>query len=71
FDIPDFIGSDTPSLSNDSLVDLVFVDFIQEQLLEILNEVQNATTYTDSDVASYTDVLSNAVLGLYAEHAWN
>ncbi|KAJ4487149.1 5'-nucleotidase [Lentinula edodes] len=71
FDIPDFIGSDTPSLSNDSLVDLVFVDFIQEQLLEILNEVQNATTYTDSDVASYTDVLSNAVLGLYAQHAWN
>ncbi|KAJ3865100.1 Metallo-dependent phosphatase-like protein [Lentinula novae-zelandiae] len=71
FDIPDFIGSDTPSLSNDSLVDLVFVDFIQEQLLEILNEVQNATTYTDSDVASYTDVLSNVVLGLYAQHAWN
>ncbi|KAJ3935973.1 MAG: Metallo-dependent phosphatase-like protein [Lentinula lateritia] len=71
FDIPDFIGSDTPSLSNDSLVDLVFVDFIQEQLLEILNEVQNATTYTDADVASYTDVLSNAVLGLYAQHAWN
>ncbi|KAF8829441.1 hypothetical protein HHX47_DHR3000938 [Lentinula edodes] len=71
FDIPDFIGSDTPSLSNESLVDLVFVDFIQEQLLEILNEVQNATTYTDSDVASYTDVLSNAVLGLYAQHAWN
>ncbi|KAJ3797600.1 Metallo-dependent phosphatase-like protein [Lentinula aff. detonsa] len=71
FDIPDFIGSDTPSLTNDTLIDLVFVDFIQEQLLEILNEVQNMTTYTDSNVASYTDVLSNAVLGLYAQHAWN
>ncbi|KAJ3730292.1 Metallo-dependent phosphatase-like protein [Lentinula raphanica] len=71
FDIPDFIGSDVPSLYNDTLIDLVFVDFIQDQLLEILNEVQNTTTYTDVDVASYTDVLSNAVLGLYAQHAWN
>ncbi|KAJ3737648.1 Metallo-dependent phosphatase-like protein [Lentinula guzmanii] len=71
YDIPDFIGSVAPSASNDTLIDFVFVDFIQEQLLEILNEVQNTTTYTDSDVESYTDVLSNQLLGLYAQHAWN
>ncbi|KAJ4471596.1 Metallo-dependent phosphatase-like protein [Lentinula aciculospora] len=64
YDIPDFIGSDALSTSNDTLIDFVFVDFIQEQLLEILNEVQNTTTYSDSDVESYTDVLSNQVLRL-------
>ncbi|KAE9403326.1 hypothetical protein BT96DRAFT_964523 [Gymnopus androsaceus JB14] len=67
FPTPDFIGSINnapPSLSNDSLVDLVFVDFIQAQF-------QTNTTYTDSDVKSYTPVLTNAVLGLYAQEFWN
>ncbi|KIK61122.1 hypothetical protein GYMLUDRAFT_43217 [Collybiopsis luxurians FD-317 M1] len=80
FSIPDFIGSNNPSgsnVTNSTLVDLVFVDFIEDQLLEVLNQVesqvngQNAKTFTTADVQSYTDVLANAVLGLYAEHAWN
>ncbi|KIK61123.1 hypothetical protein GYMLUDRAFT_43221 [Collybiopsis luxurians FD-317 M1] len=71
YDIPDFIASDTPSLSNDTLIDLIFVDYIQDQLLEILNQIQSEKTYSDADVDSYTDVLSNAVLGIYAQHAWN
>ncbi|KAE9385785.1 hypothetical protein BT96DRAFT_840265, partial [Gymnopus androsaceus JB14] len=60
-----------PSLSNDSLVDLVFVDFIQAQLLNILNKIQTSMIYTDSDVESYTPVLLNAVLDLYAQEFQN
>ena len=53
------------------LVDLVFVDFIEDQLLEILNGLQSDKTYTDADVLSYTDTLASAVLGVYAEEYWN
>ncbi|TFK50866.1 hypothetical protein OE88DRAFT_1659986 [Heliocybe sulcata] len=69
---PDFIGSIPPSNVSDlDPVDLVFVDFIETQLLGILNTVQKAKNYTTADVLSYTPILSNAVLGLYAERAWN
>ncbi|OBZ69887.1 Uncharacterized protein PB2B2.06c [Grifola frondosa] len=63
FDTPDFIGSNNPDVSNDTPIDLVFVDFIEDQLLGILNSVQTAKTYTTADVSSYTDVLADAVLG--------
>ena len=71
FSSPDFIGSDAPAVSDDTAVDLVFVDFIENQLLETLNGLQSDKTYAKSDVLSYSDVLSNAVLGLYAEKYWN
>ncbi|KAI0645155.1 Metallo-dependent phosphatase-like protein [Trametes meyenii] len=72
FSTPDFIGSNPPTgLADDAPVDLVFVDFIETQLLQILNGLQSAKTYAKSDVLSYTDVLANAVLGLYAEKFWN
>ncbi|CCM03935.1 uncharacterized protein FIBRA_06087 [Fibroporia radiculosa] len=68
---PDFISSNPPSVSNDTLVDLVFINFIETQLLEILNGVQSDKAYTDSDVLSYSPTLANAVLGLYAVKYWN
>ncbi|EPQ55276.1 hypothetical protein GLOTRDRAFT_76623, partial [Gloeophyllum trabeum ATCC 11539] len=72
YDSPDFIGSNAPAnISASDPVDLVFVDFIEDQLLGILNTVQNEKNYTTADVSSYTPILANEVLGLYAERAWN
>jgi len=71
FDSPDFIGSNSPAVSDDTPVDLVFVDFIESQLLGILNSVQSQTTYTTSDVQSYSPFLASQLLGLYAQVAWN
>ncbi|KAI0828002.1 Metallo-dependent phosphatase-like protein [Trametes gibbosa] len=71
FASPDFIGSAPPNVTDDTPVDLVFVDFIAAQLIETVNGLQTAKTYTAADVKAYTDVLSNAVLGLYAQKFWN
>ncbi|KAI0369047.1 hypothetical protein BV20DRAFT_424119 [Pilatotrama ljubarskyi] len=71
FSTPDFIGSNPPNVTDDTPIDLVFVDFIESQLLEILNGLQSDKKYNTSDVKPYTDVLANAVLGLYAEKYWN
>ncbi|KAJ3484950.1 hypothetical protein NLI96_g5293 [Meripilus lineatus] len=71
FPSPDFIGSTPPNVSDDAPIDLVFVDFIEQQILQILNTVQTGKNYTSADVATYSPVLSNTVLGLYAQQAWN
>ncbi|KDQ56355.1 hypothetical protein JAAARDRAFT_132659 [Jaapia argillacea MUCL 33604] len=69
---PDFIGSNPPAnVTASDPVDLVFVDFIESQLLGILNSVQTVKNYTSADVSSYTDILADQVLGLYAQMAWN
>ena len=70
--MPDFIGTDAPAgVADDAPIDLVFVDFIEAQLLQILNTLQSAKTYTTADVQVYSSVLGTAVLGLYAEQYWN
>ncbi|KAJ7074295.1 Metallo-dependent phosphatase-like protein [Mycena amicta] len=70
--IPDFIGSAAPAdVSDDTQVDLVFVDFISSQLLSILNSVQSDKVFTSADVLPYTDILATEILGIYAQHAWN
>ncbi|PPR00075.1 hypothetical protein CVT24_008977 [Panaeolus cyanescens] len=69
--VPDFIGSIPPQVAADTPVDLVFVDFIQTQLLQILNSLQTTKTFTTADVQSYSPALASAILGLYAQSAWN
>lgn len=74
FDLPDFIASDPPTGSDitpDTPIDFVFVDFIEDQLLEIINGLQTDKVYTSSDALKYSDLLSNAVLGVFAQQAWN
>jgi len=71
YDIPDFIGSNAPNVTDDTPIDLVFVDFIEEQLLGILNGLQSEKKYTDSDVKPYSDIVSNQILGLYAQQKWS
>ena len=69
---PDFVGSEVPEgIADDAPVDLVFPDFVQTHILNTLNDLQSDVTYTDDDVHSYTDVLTNAVLGIYAQKYWN
>ena len=58
-------------IADDAPVDLVFTNFIQDQVLATVNALQSDYTYTDADVHSYTDVLTNAILGIYAQHYWN
>ncbi|KAJ7055073.1 Metallo-dependent phosphatase-like protein [Mycena amicta] len=70
YPIPPFIASRTPDASN-TVIDIVFDDFFEEQIIRTLNKVQNARVYTRSDTAEYSPVRSNEVLGLYAEVAWN
>ena len=66
------MGPDAPEgVADDESVDLVFVDFNQKQVLGILNGLQTEKTYTAADVQSYTDVLANSVLGIYAQQYWN
>ena len=71
FDTPDFIGSNPPNVTDGLPIDLVFVDFIEDQLLGILNSVQSEQTYTEGDVQLYSPVLANEVLGLFAQADWN
>ena len=71
FSPPRFISSIPPNVSDDTPVDLVFVDFIEKRILQILNSVQTKKNYTTADVQTYSPVLSNAVMGLYAQKTWN
>lgn len=71
YDVPDFIASNPPKVSNDTLIDFVFVDFIEAQLLETLNTVQTDKVHQTSDVSTYSAVELNEIMGLYAQYAWN
>ena len=68
---PDFIGSIPPQVSADTPIDLVFVDFMETQLLEVLNSVQTTKNYTTADVQTYSPISTNQVFGVYAQKAWN
>ncbi|KAG2347581.1 hypothetical protein BDR05DRAFT_927512 [Suillus weaverae] len=71
YSIPTFIGSNPPNVTANTPIDLVFVNFIEAQLLGVLNGLQNAKNYTTADVSLYSPTLANAALGLYAQAEWN
>ncbi|KAF7363627.1 Metallophos domain-containing protein [Mycena sanguinolenta] len=72
YSVPDFIASAAPTgLADDAPIDLVFVDFIEAQLIGILNGLQTAKVYTTADVSLYTSVLASEALGIYAQQEWN
>ncbi|KAL6305140.1 Metallo-dependent phosphatase-like protein [Sparassis latifolia] len=70
YDSPNYIASYPPNVTADTPVDLVFVNFIESDLLVILNRVQSDKNYTAADVSLYSPLLANAILGLYAEEYW-
>ena len=57
-------------LAADAPIDLVFVDFIQAQLLGIVNSLQSAKTFGAADVKPYSDVLTSEMWGKFAQSAW-
>ena len=73
FNSPDFISSTPPAADgkDNTTVDLVFVDFIESQLLEVLNGLQTAKKYTSADVQPYSSILFDQVLGVFAELKWH
>ncbi|KAJ8697154.1 hypothetical protein PTI98_006952 [Pleurotus ostreatus] len=71
FSFPDFIASGVPSVTSDTPIDLIFVDFIQDQLLNVLNSVQKDRVFSADDVQVYSPLLTNQVFGVYAQEAWN
>lgn len=71
YSVPDYIASTMPNVTNDTPIDLVFVDFIEADVIALLNKLQKTTNYTTSDVQQYSPILANAALGLYAQSAWN
>ncbi|KAG2074824.1 hypothetical protein BDR04DRAFT_1092403 [Suillus decipiens] len=71
YSVPDYIGSNPPNVTDDTPIDFVFVDFIEAEVLSILNGLQNAINYTTNDVSLYSQTLADAALGLYAQAEWN
>ncbi|KAI5987669.1 5'-nucleotidase [Pisolithus albus] len=71
YDIPDYMASSPPNVTDDTPIDLVFVDFIETTVLTILNELQSEKTYSKDDVSLYSPVTANQVFGLYAQVYWN
>ncbi|KAK0191502.1 5'-nucleotidase [Armillaria mellea] len=72
YSVPDFIGSNPPDVSNDTLIDFVFVDFVVDQVVETLNIVQSDKEYTSGDVATWQRIAHlRQPLGIYALSVWN
>ncbi|CCO30447.1 putative protein PB2B2,06c [Rhizoctonia solani AG-1 IB] len=76
YDAPGYIASPLPSgISDNTLVDLVFLDFFELDILQIVNALSIGTgkTYSAADVQQYGsgDLLTNTVYGIFAASEWN
>jgi len=69
--VPPFIASRAPNVTDDTPIDLIFANFIQDQLLTILNSLQTTKNYSLADVKQYSPILTNQALGVFAQVAWN
>ena len=49
----------------------MFVNFVGTQVLDVLNKLQTAKNFTQADVQSYSAVVANELLGIYAQQVWN
>ena len=52
-------------------IDLVFVEFIGNEVVEVLNGLQTAKKYTSADVQSYSPILLDRVFGVFGTAKWN
>ncbi|KAG5643195.1 hypothetical protein DXG03_001355 [Asterophora parasitica] len=71
YSTPDYIASNPPNVSDNTPIDLVFVDFIESNVISILNKAQKTKVYATTDVQPYSSVLTSQALGIYAQKAWN
>lgn len=71
-DNPPFVASPVPSgLADDATVDVVFVDFIENQVITVLNQLAGTAAFDASMVMQYSTLANNQVFGKYAQMAWN
>ncbi|KAG1808450.1 Metallo-dependent phosphatase-like protein [Suillus subaureus] len=68
---PYYIGSNPPNVTADTPVDVVFLNYLGEEIIPILNRLQKNKKYTMDDVSLYSPMLTSDVLGLYAQAKWN
>ncbi|TFY66105.1 hypothetical protein EVG20_g4987 [Dentipellis fragilis] len=66
FPTPAFLASRAPDVPPNTPIDLVYVNYIERELLQVLNGMQSARKYTEADGSLYTGVVTKSVLGLYA-----
>jgi len=68
---PPYIGSPLPTdLAANDPMDLIFLDFSEAQVLNIVNSLQSAKKYTASDVLPYGGAQTNTIFGIFAEAKW-
>jgi hypothetical protein len=71
FSSPDYISSTPPTGNSDTAIDLVLDQFIETEVLQVLNRLQTSKNYTSADVETYSAVLQNEALGIFAQAKWN
>ncbi|KAF8058685.1 Metallo-dependent phosphatase-like protein [Lyophyllum atratum] len=71
FDVPDFISSRPPSVTDKTPLDLVFVDFVEDDIITILNSIQKIKVFNKADAKKYSTVPLNQAIGIYAKAKWN
>jgi hypothetical protein len=68
---PYYIGSNLPNVTADTPIDVVFLNYLGEEIISILNRLQKDKNYTMNDVSLYSPTLTDEILGLYAQAMWN
>ncbi|KZV66464.1 hypothetical protein PENSPDRAFT_612591 [Peniophora sp. CONT] len=70
---PDYVPSPAPDVADADapILDFVFTDFVQDDVLDILNSIQSDKVYSAADVLNYSPFELKDVFGVYAQIAWN
>jgi hypothetical protein len=72
---PDYVQSppagNSTAVSGTDAVDVIFVDFIENSVISILNGLQTQKNYTTADVSKYNSYTTQDLYPLYAAKAWN
>ncbi|KAG2141185.1 Metallo-dependent phosphatase-like protein [Suillus bovinus] len=71
YDVPYYIASNPPNVTADTPIDIVFLNYLGEEIINILNRLQKDKNYTMDDVSMYSPMLTSEILGLYAQAMWN
>lgn len=73
---PDYVQSlpvgNSSALEPTTKVDVIFLDFIERSILQILNTLQKERVYSSADVQPYgPNVTTQQIYALYAQHFWS
>ncbi|WFD35092.1 hypothetical protein MCUN1_001941 [Malassezia cuniculi] len=67
---PDYVAAEPSGISDDALVNVVFVDFILKPLVRLLNQADASRAYTAEDAKQWGNISTQWLYPLYAKHAW-